>query len=123
MAVERVTLLTCEVDSQPGVLQGVLQDLADKGLDLHAACGYETSGGKGRIYALPKSDTRPEGIATVDAVHLTGADTLGAGAQALKPLADAGVNLKTVVAVAVGDEMHLLAVVDDIDKAMGALKK
>ncbi len=122
MAVERIDVCWTEVDNAPGALYQVLVKAADAGLDFQSMLAYETGSGKGRAYAVAKPGVDTAGVPTVPALRITGADQLGSCAAALKPLADAGVNLICAGAVAGADgNMLLIVVPSDINAALKAL--
>lgn len=118
---KKVSVGYVEVDNKPGALLKVLDQVATAGVDLRSLIAFAGAGGKGRIYFRTKDGSAAAGMATIEAISIKGSDAPGSAAAALKPLAEAGVDIIACGAYGGGGEMRLLAIVDDVDKAMAVL--
>lgn len=109
----------------PGALAHVARALAERGINLEAS-GGETSGGEGRITLLPSDagaarevfESHNVSFEEVELLLVTLQDNPGALASVAQRLAEAGVNITTLVQL---NRMHgrsdLGVAVDDPEKA------
>lgn len=130
MAVERITIARTDVEDSPGSGHKLLAELGSAGVDLRAVAAFSAGGGRSSVLLAPKDPAALSnygGKAKMEMMtgFLTALpDAAGAGAEAIKPLADAGVNIRALTAVVCDGNFHLLIVVDnaDADKAAAALQ-
>jgi len=133
MAVKRISVDCLEVEDKPGGLQKFLAQLASANVDLVCAAAFSAGGGRGRVYvsakdpAALKSCMQQAGIATTAAAGfiVSDEDRVGAAADVLKGLADAGINGVAGAAMVCDGQYHMLVVVNAVDgdaaaKALGA---
>jgi len=133
MAVKRVTIHSVEIKDRPGSLQKLLAQAASENVDLLCFAAFSAGGGRGRVYIGAKDPEAFEtcaedaGIETMAAVGfiVSGKDKVGAAAEALKKLADAGISGVAGSAMVCDGQYQMLVVVDAADgdaaaKAMGA---
>lgn len=128
---QRITVLKTSVPDSPGSLAKLLTAAANSGLDFLCMCAAGGRGGQGEIYVSPRDVAKTRSLASSQGVALEeyagflieGEDKPGAGAQALRPLGQAGVNIVTCAALAKDRKFQLLVVVKaaDGDKAAEAL--
>ena len=128
MAVKQITIHCLEIEDKPGGLQKLLADAASANVDLQCFAAF-SGGGRGRVYVSAKSEQAFEALgleATAAAGFIvSGDDRIGAAAEALKGLAEAGINGVAGSAMVCGGQYCMLVVVDAADrqaagKALGA---
>jgi hypothetical protein len=133
MATQRITVHCLEIEDKPGSLQKLLAQVASANVDLLCFAAFSSGGGRGKVYlgakapqAL-KSAAQKAGIkATAAAGFIVGGeDVVGAAADSLKGLADAGINGVAGAAMVCDGQYHMLIVVnaadaDAAEKALGA---
>ena len=133
MAVKKIVVHCVEVEDKPGGLQSLLAQAASANVDFQCFAAFSASGGKGQIYLSAKDEgalkacAEKAGIETTAAAGfiISGDDKVGAAAEALKGLADAGINGVAGAAMVCDGSYHMLVVVDAADgeaaaKALGA---
>jgi hypothetical protein len=133
MAVKRVTVHCVEIEDKPGSLHKLLADAAKANVDLLCFTAFSAGGGRGQVYVSPKDPEAFRGCAQEGGIEATVAagfivsdeDKVGAAAQTLKGLADAGINGVAGAAMVCDGHYQLLVVVDPADadaaeKALGA---
>jgi hypothetical protein len=133
MAVKRIVVHCVEVEDKPGGLQGLLSQAASANVDFQCFAAFSAGGGKGQIYLSAKDGValkacvEKAGIEATAAAGfiISGDDKVGAAAEALKGLADAGINGVAGAAIVCDDSYRMLVVVDAGDgkaaaKALGA---
>lgn len=108
VTVKKVTLWRCEVENDPGTLDGVLGPLADAGADLQVVMGYRYPGesGKAAIEVFPVSGKKviaaaqKAGLAasSIPTLMVQGDNRPGLGHGVARAIADAGINLAFLVA-------------------------
>ena len=131
MAVRRITVHCLEIEDKPGSLQKLLAEAASANVDMLCFAAFSAGGGRGRVYVSAK---KPEGlkacaleagIEVTDAAGfiISGEDKVGAAAEALKGLADAGISGVAGTAMVCDGQYQMLVVVDagDGDAAERAL--
>jgi len=133
MAVKKIVVHCVEVEDKPGGLQSLLAQAASANVDFQCFAAFSAGGGKGQIYLSAKDEgalkacaekTRIETTAAAGFI-ISGDDKVGAAAEALKGLADAGINGVAGAAMVCDSSYHMLVVVNAADgeaaaKALGA---
>jgi len=132
MAVKRIAVHCVEIEDKPGSLQNLLAKAASANVDLLCFAAFSTGGGRGRVClsakdpAALKACAQEAGIETTAAAGfiISGDDKIGAAADALKGLADAGVSGVAGAAMVSGGQYQMLVVVraedgDAAEKALG----
>jgi hypothetical protein len=122
MSVTRVWVHRIEIQNEPGSLRSLLLQLAESGVDLLCvdAC---TCCGKCSVNICGKDprelkaavDKAGIGFTEMAGFLISGDDKVGAGAQALKNLADAGINGIAGSAMVFDGHFKMLIIVDDAD--------
>jgi len=133
MAVKRITVHCLEIEDEPGSLQKLLAQAASANVDLLCFAAFSAAGGRGRVYLSAKAPQSLEACAQKAGIKATaaagfivgGEDKVGAAAESLKGLADAGINGVAGTAMVCDGQYHMLIVVDAADgdaaeKALGA---
>jgi hypothetical protein len=133
MAAKKIVVHCVEVEDKPGGLQRLLAQAASANVDFQCFAAFSAGGGKGRIYLSAKDEgafrtcAEKTGIKTTTAAGfiIRGDDKVGAAAEALKRLADAGINGVAGAAMVCDGSYQMLVVVDAADskaavKALGA---
>lgn len=131
MAVRRITVHCLEIEDKPGSLQKLLAEAASANVDMLCFAAFSAGDGRGRVYVSAK---KPEGLkacALEAGIEVTDAagfivsdeDKVGAAAEALKGLADAGISGIAGTAMVCDGQYQMLVVVDagDGDAAERAL--
>jgi hypothetical protein len=119
MAVKQVAIHCVEIEDRPGGLQEFLSAAASEGVDLECFTAFSKGNGKGEVCVGAKDASvfavyaKKAGIKTTKAVGfiISGDDKAGAAAEAMKPLADAGVNGCAGAAMVCNGQYHMLVVV------------
>jgi len=133
MAVKKIVVHCVEVEDKPGGLQSLLAQAASANVDFQCFAAFSAGGGKGQIYLSTKDEgalkacAEKTGIETTAAAGfiISGDDKVGAVAEALKGLADAGINGVAGAAMVCDGSYRILVVVNAADgeaaaKALGA---
>lgn len=129
MAAKRIAVHCLEIEDKPGSLQELLTQAASANVDLMCFAAFSAGDGRGRVYVGAKDAGAFKALgieATVAAGFIVGgADEVGAAAEALKGLADAGINGVAGTAMVCDGQYRMLVVVDAADgdaaeKALGA---
>ena len=123
MAVERIVVSALEVEDAPGSVHKLLSELAVADVDLRCAAGFSAGGGRGRIFLAAKNPQALEDygekaslqLSSMAGFVLSGDDEVGAGAAAVRPLADASINIRALTAAVCDEKYHLLIVVEAAD--------
>ena len=110
--IERVTYFLANIDDRPGTLLRIMRDLKGKNINLAGLWGFATYEGKAQLYVVPKSpdklrnEWKASGLLAEEGVGflLKGADRAGALLTTLEALANAGVNMRAIDAVAVSGQ-------------------
>jgi hypothetical protein len=111
--VNKVDIWTGEIEDQVGALAAKLERLADAGADLQVVIARRQPDkpGKGVVFLGPVAGTKPQKAAQLAglakaadlaALHVEGANRPGEGQRLARLLADAGINLRGVSAMAMG---------------------
>ncbi|MHC4619819.1 MAG: hypothetical protein ACYTEQ_18890 [Planctomycetota bacterium] len=133
MAVKRIVVHCVEIEDRPGSLQKLLAEAAKMNVDLLCFAAFSAGSGQGRVYVSAKDPSTLEACAQEAGMETTAAagfiidgdDKIGAAAEALKALADAGINGVAGAAMVCNKQYRMLVVVDTADgeaaeKAFGA---
>ena len=133
MAVKRITVYCLEIEDKPGSLQKLLAQAASTNVDLLCFAAFSAGGGRGRLYVSAKAPQTIEACAQAAGIEasaatgfiISGQDKVGAAAESLKGLADAGINGVAGSAMVCDGQYQMLIVVDAADgdaaeKALGA---
>jgi len=129
MAAKRITVHCLEIEDRPGSLQKLLADAASSNVDLMCFAAFSAGDGRGRVYVSAKDPETLKALgieATLAAGFIvSGADKVGAAAEALKGLADASISGIAGTAMVCDGQYRMLVVVDASDgdaaeKALGA---
>lgn len=112
VTVKRITLWRKEVPHQAGVLAGVLEPLAQAGVNLRVVMGYAFPGESGRaaIEVFPITGKKATSAASsaglsaspIPCLLVEGDDRAGLGADMARAIGDAGVSISFVMAETVG---------------------
>ena len=126
---KKMPVLQIEVSDRAGSLFKLLTAAAEAGVDLGCMTAASKGGGKGVAYLGPKDPraakkfVKAEGIKAKDMVGFVFSrrDACGAGAKALKPLADRKIKGKACLATLTGKgKCQIVIVVDKKDAARAA---
>ena len=131
MAAKRIQIQSLDIEDAPGSLQKLLAQIADADIDLECMTAFSTGQGKGQI-CLNSRDAQAlanfaqgAGLSLSEAAGfiIDGNDKVGAAAEALKGLADAGINGVAAAALACAGQYHMIVIVAaaDGDAAQAAL--
>jgi hypothetical protein len=133
MAVKRITVHCVEIEDKPGSLQKLLAQAASANVDLLCFAAFSAGGGRGRVYVGGKDPQTLESCARKAAIEaapaagfiVSGDDKVGAAAEALKGLAEAGINGVAGAAMVCDGQYQMLIVVaaehgDAAEKALTA---
>jgi hypothetical protein len=133
MAVKRISVHAVQIEDKPGGLQKLLAKASADGVDLNGLSACSCSGGTAIAYLSAKNPEALKACAIKAGIEvkemagfmLTGDDKVGAAAEALKPLADAGVSGVAAAAIVCDSGYGMLVIVNSADadaaaKALGA---
>jgi len=131
--VKRISVHCVEIEDTPGSLQRLLRQVASTGVDLLCLTAFSAGSGRGQVCLSAKDPNALKacaenaGIQTEAAVGflLSDDDKVGAAAEALKGLAEAGISGIAGAAIVCDGQYHMLVVVAAADgdaaaKALGA---
>ncbi len=128
---KRVTYFKTLLDDKPGTGLAYAESLKSKKINLSALWAYGTQTGQTEVYCIPKDPdkfrkyTKSEGMTTWEGTGflLKGTDKTGALIKNLTALAEAGINVNAIHAIAAGGNFGAFVKVPDvdIDKAAEAL--
>lgn len=129
--VECVRYFMANLEDKPGALLGVMQHLKDKGISLSGLWGFGTQGGQAQLFVVAKDPNKLKrawkkaGLLAEEGSGflVKGADRAGALINTLKPLADAGINVHALDAIAVRGQFGSFIWVEpgDVKKAAKVL--
>jgi len=121
-----------EIEDTPGSLHSLLAQAAAENIDFHCFMACASGSEKACAYLTAKDDAALQAFARkagIQTTQLTGfviedSDKVGAVAQILKPLADAGINGVAAAAMVCDGKFHLGIIVEnaDADAAENALQ-
>ena len=123
MAVKRMRVLCLEIEDKPGSLQKLLEQVASANIDLAGFVACSKGTGNGCVCISAKDSAALEGFISekgLDATAATGfvvrsEDRIGAAGEALKGLAEAGINGVAGAAMVCDGQYQMLVVVNDAD--------
>jgi hypothetical protein len=128
---QRVTFLKANLKDQPGTLLGIMKDLKSKNIALKSLWGFGKSEGAADLVAIPKDPDKlrnawkAAGVLAEEGTgfFITGVDKTGVLLKSLEALAQANVNIKASIAIAVSGKYGSIIWVDavDVEKAAQAL--
>jgi hypothetical protein len=131
MAIKRIMVSCIEIEDKPGSLRGLLSQVASAKVDLLCITAFSTGQGQGHVCLSAKD---PQALSScIEKANLktrpaagfivSGSDTVGAAASALKPLEDAGINGLAGTAMVCDGQYQMLIIVaaSDGDTAAEAL--
>lgn len=131
MAAERIAVHSVRIEDTPGSLQQLLAKVAESGVDLQGFVAYSTGQDAGRVCLAAKD---PDALgsclngAGIEAAEMAGFimeddDRVGAAADSLKGLADAGISGVAGAAMLCGDKYNMVIMVkaEDGDAAADVL--
>ncbi len=133
MAVKRVVVQNVDIEDKPGSLQKFLTQCSLSNVDFLCFAAFSTGAGHGQIYLSAKAPetfkvfAKDAGLAVTDAAGFIvgGEDKIGAAAEALKGLAEAGITGLAGSAMVSDGQYRMLIVVgaddgDAAEKTLGA---
>ena len=133
MAVKRISVECLEIEDKPGILQKLLGQAASANIDLLCFAAFSAGDGRGRVYVsakkpeVLKAGMQEAGIEATSAAGfiISSEDRVGAAAEALMGLADAGINGVAGAAMVCDGQYQMLVVVraadgDAAERALGA---
>jgi hypothetical protein len=128
---KRVTYFKTMLEDKPGTGLAFAQSLKSKKINLSALWAYGTQTGQSEVFCIPKdvdkfrAFVKSAGITTWEGSGfiLKGEDKPGALVKSLEALANAGVNVNAIHAIAAGGNFGAFVKVPDaeVDKAASAL--
>jgi hypothetical protein len=129
--VKRVTYFMANLEDKPGELLKVMQNLKDKKIGLKGLWGFGTHSGKAQLFVVAKKVEKlrdlwkSSGLLAEEGTGflIQGSDQIGAMVESLQTLADGGVNIHAVDAIAAKGRYASFVWVqrEDVDKAAEAL--
>jgi hypothetical protein len=129
--VKRVTYFMANLEDKPGELLKVMQNLRDKKIGLKGLWGFGTHSGKAQLFVVAKKVEKlrdlwkSSGLLAEEGTGflIQGSDRIGAMVESLQTLADGGVNVHAVEAIAAKGRYASFVWVqrEDVDKAAEAL--
>jgi hypothetical protein len=107
---QRVTYFKTILEDKPGALLSVLKDLKAKNLGLIGLWAFGTQAGRGELFVIPENPEKLRNawrassilIEEGTGIFLKGTDKTGVLVKSLEAIAQAGVNITAINAVAVG---------------------
>jgi hypothetical protein len=128
---QRVTFLKANLKDQPGTLLGIMKDLKSKNIALKSLWGYGKSEGAVDLFAIAKDPDKLRNAWKATGVFaeegtgffIKGVDKTGVLLKSLEALAQANVNIKASIAIAVSGKFGWIIWVDamDVEKAAQVL--
>jgi hypothetical protein len=123
MDVKRITINCLEIEDKPGSLLKLLGTFASANVDLLCGAAFSIGTGKARVYLSAKDQKAFSACADKAKIKSTIAagfvmcceDRVGAGADALKDLAEAGINAIAGIATVFNGQCQLVVVVNAAD--------
>ncbi len=131
MAVKRIVVHCVEIGDEPGSLHKFLAKVASANVDLSCFAAFSTGGGRGKVCLSAKDPEACKACAQEAKIEATeavgfaisGDDKVGAAAEALSGLAEAGINGIAASAMVCQGQYRMLIVVaaEDGDAAAEVL--
>lgn len=129
--IKRMTYFMANLEDKPGELLKVMQDLKAKKIGLKGLWGFGTHSGKAQLFVVAKKAEKLRDIWKTSGLLaeegtgflISGDDQTGAMIQSLKTLADGGVNIHAVDAIAAKGRFASFLWVnpEDVEKVAEAL--
>jgi hypothetical protein len=129
--IKRMTYFMANLEDKPGELLKVMQDLKAKKIGLKGLWGFGTHSGKAQLFVVAKKAEKLRDIWKTSGLLaeegtgflISGDDQTGAMIQSLKTLADGGVNIHAVDAIAAKGRFasFLWVKPEDVEKVAEAL--
>lgn len=129
---QRVTFLKANLKDQPGTLLGIMRDLKSKNIALKSLWGYGKSEGTADLFAIAKDPDKLRNAWKATGVFaeegtgffIKGVDKTGVLLKSLEALAQANVNMKALIVIAVSGKFGSIIWVDamDVEKAAQVLE-
>ena len=130
---QRVTNFNITLDDKPGTLLAIAKDLKSKNVGLVGLMGHGTPTGQAEVYLIAKTPDKlrnawkSSGVIVKEetSFFVKGADKTGALVKSLEAIAQAGVNITSIDAIAVSGNYGFIvrvapADVEKTGKALGA---
>jgi len=119
MAAKRIVIHSLEIDDKPGSLYKFLSDAAHANVDMLCLTAFSTGFGRGRVCVSAKDPDALKRFAGESGIDVTteagfivsGEDKVGAAAEALKALAESGINGVASAAMVCDGHYQMLVVV------------
>ena len=115
-AIEKVEVWSGMIDDEPGGLAAKLAPLAEAGVALSFMLARRSVPGKGAVFLAATKAARGAGLAPANdlsALCVSGPDKAGLGALVAGALAQAGINMRGISAMAVGRKAIMCIAFDD----------
>lgn len=129
--VERCTYFMANLEDKPGALLTIMQELKHKNINLAGLWGFGTHGGKAQLFVVAQNSDllrslwKASGLLAEEGTgfFITGSDRLGALSKYLEALANSGVNIHAIDAIAISGEFgsFVWVAAADVSKASTAL--
>lgn len=133
LTVKKEDVWAGEIDDRPGALSSVLQALASAGADLHAVIARRQPDkpGAGVVFLTPVKGKKVQDAAksvglapaaNIANLRVEGPDRPGIGSRIMRAIADAGVNVRGVSAMTLGNKFIAYIGMDSAEDAAKAAK-
>lgn len=129
--IERIDIWTGEIEDRPGGLSERLAMLADAGIDLRYGMARRTNAGKGVFFVDPIQGAQQARVARkaglekakeLQGLRVAGPNKAGVTARMTRALAEAGLNLRGLAGMAIGNRCMFYLLFDNKDDAKKAEK-
>lgn len=130
--VTRITYFMADLEDKSGSLLKVMQDLKAQNIALAGLWGFSTQKKTGRLYVVPENADElrnvweSAGLLSGEGIgfFITGENRTGVLNESLDALANAGINIDAIDAIAVGGQFGSFIWVDasDVEKTAKALQ-
>ncbi len=123
MAATRIDVYRLDIEDRPGSLQEMLAGVSEAELNIVHLAAFSCGEGKGHAYFVPEQPWALDDYARANGLELvrcagfifTGSDRIGLGAELVKPLSEAGVNVLVGTATVAEGLYYLLLIVSEED--------
>lgn len=129
--VYKLSYFVANIKDEPGTLLKIMLDLRDKNVGLSGLWGFGARDGEGQLFVIAKDSAvlkeawEDAGLLAEEGTgfFVTGQDRTGALIESLEHLVEAGINIHSIDAIAVGAVFGSFIWVDasDVEKASAAL--
>lgn len=125
---QRVEYVRAMLQDRPGALLEVMQQLKGKNVALKALWGFAKHDGTGEMYAIAKDNAKLRNVLNAlglqseqgAAFFLKGVDKTGVLVKSLEALANNGINIKGIQAIALSGKYGALIWLNESDIEQGA---